>query len=198
MKTPNLFVMSGLPRSGKSSIAEFLSREHGFLRVGSDDIREEYGMQWGSKDNREININRVVYYRAMEHLMMSQDVVIDTTGMFRQQRRLFFDLHVYGVGKLHRLKARKYIISVEIDDQIWLERQKAAGRSGDDWSFYRGKFQPVSADETTQLNGHFRFQNNTPADLEEIKRQLGIHLSRQAAEKKCIQDTHSPAFQPAS
>ncbi len=177
MAIPIVLVLSGWPRSGKSSIARFLEADHGFIRVCSDDLREEYGMVWGTTDRREAMVNHVVHHRALEAVMMARNVVIDTTAMFRSQRSLFFDLNVYAQGKLLAMQARKWLVSLDISEAEWERRQQAAGRSQQQNAFYLEKFQPVEADELATVECHLSFSNNTAAELAYIKQQLSHRLA---------------------
>ncbi|MEJ8566316.1 AAA family ATPase [Elongatibacter sediminis] len=178
MDLPRLVVLSGLPRSGKSTVAALLAERHGFIRVCSDDLREEYGMVWGTRDSRESVVNHVVHYRAMEGLMMARDVVVDTTGMFRAQRRLFFDLSVYSLGKVYPLNARRLLISLDVDDAVWQQRQRDAGRDLAQLGFYRDRFESVTPQEIREVDEHARYTNNTPDELDRMGKEIDRLLSQ--------------------
>ncbi len=172
MKFPTLIVLSGVPRSGKTLLSQFLSENHGFIHVSADALRKEYGMSFGQADDRERYVNHVVHYRALEALMMKKDVVIDSTAMFAQQRQLFFDLAVYAQRQLLPIDANRVLVSLDVDPAVWEERQKAAGRDISHREFFFGKFEPVSPREQSVLDAHLRFDSNTVEDMERIKSEL--------------------------
>lgn len=177
MPYPKIIVLSGLPRSGKSSVAKYLCTELGFGHVNSDSIREEFGIKFGSNDRREQAVNHVARGRALEHLLMAENVVVDTTGMFRAQRDLFMDLRIAAVNRLLRVKAQRILVSLQIEIAVWEQRQLAAGRSLAQKEFYVDRFQPVSSQEADLLDAHLVFKNNTPSDLASIKHELAAFLA---------------------
>jgi predicted kinase len=172
MNIPRLVVMCGLPRSGKTSIARFLVGELGFEHVCADTIRDDYGIQWRGQDPRKPMVNLVVRLRAIEALAMGRDVVVDTTGMFRQQRALFLDPDVLVLGKRQLIRARRYLLSLEITHETWKQRQQASGRDPAEQAFYLQRFEPVGPEEARGLDAHLRFDNDAPEALEQIKVEL--------------------------
>lgn len=166
MAVPRLVVLSGWPRSGKTRVARYLADRHDVVRVGSDDLREEYGMEWGRPDPRESVIQQVVRYRMLEGLMMERDVVVDTTGMFRRQRRGFCDLHVHIDGRLHLLQAERYFVSLHIDTAEWRARQATAGRPLEQERFYLQRFEPVTDEECLSLGVTRHLELRTGSELE--------------------------------
>ncbi len=176
MRVPTLVVLSGVPRSGKTTLARFLHEQHGFRHVSADQVRDEYGMKFGAEDPREALVNHAVQYRALEGLMMQQDVVIDSTAMFFKQRQLYFELARYALGRLYPVPARRLLVSLAVDESVWEQRLRDAGRTPQYKSFYFGRFHPVGDDEAAALDGHLQFANNSTDDLETIKAVLSDWL----------------------
>jgi predicted kinase len=172
MRIPTLIVLSGVPRSGKTTLSQFLRESHGFIHVSADALRSEYGMEWGTVDAREAFINNVVQYRVLEALVMQKDVVVDSTAMYFRQRQLYFELVMYALGKLHPVKARKVLLSLDVAEAVWEQRVLESGRNVQCRNFFFDRFHPVGSEEAAALDLHLRFDNNTPADLEHIKARL--------------------------
>lgn len=179
MRIPTLIVLSGVPRSGKTTLSRYLQDQHGFIHVSADQLRTEYGMEWGKEDAREAVINHVVQYRMLEGLMMQRDVVVDSTAMFYKQRQLYFELARYALGQLHPVPARRVLVSLEVDEAVWEQRLRDAGRTPQYKSFFFDRFHPVGDDEAAALDAHLRFANNTPGDLEQIQATLSDWLREQ-------------------
>lgn len=139
---------------------------YGFKHVSSDDIRAEYGIKHWTNDPREAKVIFAVHGRSLEYLMMGEDVVLDTTAMFHSHRLAYFDLHVFSRNKLFHIDAKKYLLSLDVSEDIWKQRQLAAGRDLGQIDFYRDRFEAVEPmEDVTNL----RYDSNTPADLEKIK-----------------------------
>ena len=127
---------------------------------------------FGSNDPREFSVNHVVRCRIMENLLMGRDVAVDTTGMFVSQRQLFLDLRVVALNKLIKVRAQRTIISLNVEMEIWEQRQKSAGRDIQQKEFFVNKFEPITPKEIEQIDHYLEFDNNTTTDLSHIKQEL--------------------------
>lgn len=100
-----LYMMIGLPASGKSTYAKKISQETGAQIVSSDEIRKEL---WGSYDDREHNNEtfRVVEDKILEELEKG-DVVYDATNL-NYKRRMNFLQRLKGIEKVAVLMLTPY------------------------------------------------------------------------------------------
>lgn len=103
-----LYMMIGLPASGKSTIAKEISESEGAIIVSTDKIREEF---FGDINNQ--NHNEEVFEKAESsikfYIANEQDVIFDATNISYKKRRAFLDkLKNYRVKKIAVLVATPY------------------------------------------------------------------------------------------
>ena len=175
MTTPWLVLLAGLPRTGKSTVAEYLASAHGFTRVCSDEVRDDYRINPWSGDPRENLVHMATHLRSLEPLLMGENVVVDSTAMFVGQRRVLFDTHIFNPasGALPALTVRRALVLLEASDEVIEQRYRDIGRRLENRAFYRERFHPV-----TEMPGVtvLRYRNDCAADLESIKQQMPRHL----------------------
>ena len=100
-----LYMMIGLPASGKSTCAKEISQKTGAKIVSSDEIRKEL---WGSYDDREHNSETfsVVEEKILEGLE-KEDVIYDATNL-NYKRRMNFLQRLKGIEKVAVLMLTPY------------------------------------------------------------------------------------------
>lgn len=109
----NLFVMVGLPGSGKSTYAEQLIIENDAdVIVSSDKIREELFNDVNNQDNNNL-VFTTVHERIIKYLEMDKNVVFDATNLSRKRRIAFLDQIDNNHGKYAIIMATPYEICLE-------------------------------------------------------------------------------------
>lgn len=86
---PKLFMMVGLPGSGKSTYAHYIITEKGKPIIhSSDDLREEL---YGDSNNQDNNVDlfQELHKRIKEDLRNGKDVIYDATNISKKRRRAF-------------------------------------------------------------------------------------------------------------
>ncbi|HIH24836.1 TPA: ATP-binding protein [Candidatus Woesearchaeota archaeon] len=170
-----LILMAGYPRCGKSTVSTYLSNHLGFSRIGADDIRDEYGIKWGTDDQREDHLFYVAKHRLMEQLHMGKNAVFDSTAMYADIRRLMFDTNIYFDSHIAgTIPTSKYIVQLDTDWNVLLARQVASGRKAEDLERYRREFQPIAPMPSVTI---LRYTSNTKDDLDAICSDLCRKLS---------------------
>ena len=86
MQNNKVYVMVGIPASGKSSIAKKVAEDNNAVILSSDAIRAElYGDESVQGDPAEVF--GLLYRRAYENLVMNKNVIIDATNVSCKTRR---------------------------------------------------------------------------------------------------------------
>lgn len=88
-KTPIVFIMCGVPASGKSYYAKNVLMKNIYrhrVYISSDDIREEL---WGDASVQSFNgiVFDIFYERAREAIKNGSDVILDATHLTKKSRR---------------------------------------------------------------------------------------------------------------
>src|SRR5229473_1887259 len=90
MNAPTLYIMCGLPFSGKTVLATELSKRLDYQIVSIDSIREEKGFSW--EDNDKVtsddweNIFDESYARTLRYLGEGKSVIYDSANQDRISR----------------------------------------------------------------------------------------------------------------
>lgn len=89
MISPTLFIMCGLPYSGKTFFSKRFSAENGYRLVSIDDVRESLGFFWGKTDTDAQNWQEV--FRVVDDLIVStlnqgESVVYDSANQDEASR----------------------------------------------------------------------------------------------------------------
>jgi len=87
--SPTLFIMCGLPYSGKTFFSKRFSAENGYRLVSIDDVRESLGFFWGKTDTDAQNWQEV--FRVVDDLIVStlnqgESVVYDSANQDEASR----------------------------------------------------------------------------------------------------------------
>lgn len=109
-----IFVMIGLPGSGKSSYAGKLADSHGAVVLSSDKLRKElYGSYEDQTHNNEVFLE--LYKRAREFLKMGINVIIDSTNISYKRRMEF-------LKSFNKIPCEKIAILMATPYEVCLER----------------------------------------------------------------------------
>ncbi len=85
-----LYVMIGIPGSGKSTYAKKLSKEIGCNVYSSDEIRKELcGDQQNLKNDKEVW--KLLKSRMREDLLNGKDCIVDATNISKKKRFAYFE-----------------------------------------------------------------------------------------------------------
>ena len=86
---PNVYIMVGVPGSGKSTVAKELSEQNGAIILSSDSIRKElYGDENIQGDGRFVF--KTLFERANNAISNGFDIIIDATNVDRKARKNVF------------------------------------------------------------------------------------------------------------
>jgi len=175
---PNLIVTAGFPCSGKSTIANHLEGNNGFVRFSSDEIREavfrvgptdyeDYRQNDPYFENEEKLVFDCLDILKYKGLFQKKDVVIDITGFFNYDRDRFFNTNI-------ELPANKYLLRLNVTPEEITKRNIEKGRTNDVYTGWKASW------EEPHGNGYevLTFDNNTPEDLEFIIASLDERFSR--------------------
>lgn len=92
---PTVYMLIGLPGSGKSTIAEKLSKGEDAVIVSTDKIREELFGDEAIQSNEKYNGNTVfciAHDRVKIAMLEGKNVIFDATNVKRKDRKYFLDL----------------------------------------------------------------------------------------------------------
>ncbi|KNY25192.1 AAA family ATPase [Pseudobacteroides cellulosolvens] len=133
----NQFIMiTGLPGSGKSTIAKELAKARNAVLHSSDDVRQEL---FGDANNQEMNdlVFRELNTRILSDLKDGKSVVYDATNLNYKKRKAFLDRM--------KIECRKECVLVATPYEICLERNNGRERKVPDdviEKMYRSIFIP--------------------------------------------------------
>lgn len=117
-KTPVLFMLMGLPGSGKSYIANGILYRP--IIHSSDALREElYGDANEQSNNQELFVE--LHKRIKSDLVDGRDVIYDATNISKKRRRAF-------ISELKNIKCKKICVCVMTPYEICLEQNKKRER----------------------------------------------------------------------
>lgn len=87
---PKLFMMIGIPGSGKSKEAEIIAKEHDAIIHASDRIREEFSKRPNTKEDNSF-IFQQLHLRVQRDLKAGKNVVYDATNINSKKRISFLN-----------------------------------------------------------------------------------------------------------
>lgn len=183
---PLLVVMTGLPCSGKSAVAEFLVNNRKFAKVSSDDLRKTlYGVtdfpryvKQPSAEVREHSLFDVMHDTKMILLGNGLDVVIDSTAMNDLVRATLFNTDI----GTEQIPAERYLIHLTADKKILKERSRVKGRKPITVDHWEKTYK--APNPNTLKCTYLCYENNTPENLSGIKSDLEGRLNARAFEVK--------------
>jgi len=89
---PTLYIMCGLPYSGKTTFAQTFSEQSGFPLVSIDDIRESLGFFWGKHEATSADWKKIfkeVEAELTTHLQADRSVIYDSANHDKASRETF-------------------------------------------------------------------------------------------------------------
>ena len=138
MRIPILYIMCGLPASGKTTEAKKIVAEDGAEYVSSDEIRKElYGDESCQSNNQKVFEH--YYQRMNQYLSEGKDVVIDSTNVtLKSRKRILSECKVNCVKILYVIATpieycyendskRERQVGKEIIDKFWKSFQFPQG-----------------------------------------------------------------------
>lgn len=123
VNTPTLFIMCGLPYSGKTTFSKRFAFEEGCVLISIDDVRESLGFVWGVNDATSEDW-RQIYQRVDEQiataLSVGRCVVYDSANQDEASRRKYRSL-------AESLGCRSQIIFVDTPVDV-IQRRRSENR----------------------------------------------------------------------
>jgi len=137
----SLVLLTGLPATGKSTVAQRLAEDRGFAILSTDDLRqslfrEDYGETRENGKAKEEIVRKVLDYSKLQLLLEGYDLVIDASAPTDKFRRRMLELPE-DFGQV----IKKYLLHMRSDEQIIYSRQKARGRTKEAIEAIRGYWQ---------------------------------------------------------
>lgn len=120
MNPPNLIVTSGLPGTGKSTVAEGLARTLGAPLLSVDPIEAAMWRAGVAKSTSGIAAYQVTQALAAENLKLGQTVIVDAVNPVQAARQMWFSLAETAPAHLR-------FIEVSCSDEI-LHRERIEAR----------------------------------------------------------------------
>jgi predicted kinase len=117
MEKPIIFMMVGLPGSGKSYQAKLLSEQYKASIHSSDSIREELYGDPRIQDNHEL-VFRTLHQRVKEDLHNNKNTIYDATNINYKRRKAFLQ-------ELSKTECWKVCVFVATPYKVCLERNKS-------------------------------------------------------------------------
>ncbi len=129
MTKTNLVLLTGLPASGKSTVAQRLVTEYGFGILSTDDLRQSLFQQTyeelakNGKRKDEV-IRKIIDYSKFQILSAGCDLVIDSTAPTEKFRRRMLELPEY-----LEQAVKKSVLYLRAEEQTRYSRHMARGGS---------------------------------------------------------------------
>ncbi len=125
MNKPTLYILCGLPFSGKTTLVSKLSKSLRYPIVSIDDIRFERGFEWSNKplsDTQWKDIFEESYNRTLSYLKEGKSVLYDSANQDRASRNR---LKAVVVSDKFPAKVILLDVDVEVVRKRWLKNQSA-------------------------------------------------------------------------
>lgn len=168
MRIPILYIMCGLPASGKTTKAKEIVAEEGAEYVSSDEIRKElYGDESCQSDNQKVFEH---YYKRMnQYLSEGKDVVIDSTNVTLKSRKRIFSECKVNCEKFIYVIATPIEICYEND----LKRERHVGKEAIDkfWKSFQFPQDFEGFSGTTVIN---LYSNVSKVSIEKIIKDMKV------------------------
>jgi predicted kinase len=129
MNKPTLFILCGLPFSGKTTLSKKLVEKYGLVRADIDEIKFEKGYEGVSDDDvpdkswREIY--DVLHRRIFSNLNSGKDVICDMSNLQKKERNELRDL-------LKKGDFNSQVIFVKVPEKVarkrWIKNRKTKKR----------------------------------------------------------------------
>lgn len=93
---PTLFMLVGLPGSGKSTYAEKLSKRENAVILSSDTIREKYFGEINNQDNNT-EVFKILHNMIKDNLLIGKNVIYDATNISSKRRKSFIEEQLHSI-----------------------------------------------------------------------------------------------------
>lgn len=126
---PTLYIMCGLPYSGKTMLAQSMSKQQNLPVVSIDAIREERDLSW--EDNERVTkadwdtIFAEVYTRLAQHLDAGQSVIYDSANQDRASRD---ELRAFAIQHHSNTQVIYLDVPIETSMSRWQQNQATKKR----------------------------------------------------------------------
>lgn len=111
-----VFMMVGLPASGKSTYAKELSEKESAIILSSDDLRVELYRDVNHQDNNG-ELFQELYRRAKQHLINGQNVIVDATNI-SSKRRIHF------INEFKQFEKECVYVSTSYDNCLFNDKKR--------------------------------------------------------------------------
>ena len=156
-----LVMFTAYPSAGKTTLSKYLAETAGYERISLDDML-------GDLDQDDVEIMLPTWVRNATHknLLEGRNVVIDSTMPSSVSRQYYFDTQIPCEKYLIWLRTNPSKTYKRTSQRAWTQKSIEQWKVSERWE------DPVSGDYTL-----FILTNNTPDDLETVKRTLLEKLS---------------------
>lgn len=114
-RIPEMVVMVGMSRCGKSTVANQLAREGGLAIVSGDDIRRSLGVEFDRM--LEPTVQYIQYQMARALLIRGQSIIIDETNLTVARRARWIEL-----GREMCARVFLHVVRPPTDLEVWQRR----------------------------------------------------------------------------
>lgn len=161
-----LYMMIGLPASGKSTIAKEISKSEGAIIVSSDEIRKEFGDI--NDQSQNVKVFEEVISRAKFYLANQYDVIIDATNINYKKRRHLLN----SIDSLHTKERIAILVATPYEE--CLERNQLRERKVPEevikrmyYNFYIPQYYEGFDDIQIRYNSNYSFSLDELEDIEQ-------------------------------
>lgn len=182
MKKPYLVLTAGYPCAGKSQAAGFLRDELGFIKLSSDNLREDlYGVKDFDKYKKEPGFKEkesllfsLIGDGKLRSLYNGFDVVIDSTATYDDSRAFLFNT----MTRQGELLVDRSLLHIKARDDIIRARNRAKGRDNDVVEEWGREWEEPTGETHGITYNVIPYDNNEPDDLEAMLKDLDKRFRR--------------------
>jgi predicted kinase len=203
-KIPYLVVLTGYPCAGKTTVADYLTEELGFVRLSSDNLREtlyaadclsiedgpdsedkDWTLWRTLEDGRRLPIEdselkdwimwRILRESKLRYLGYGLDVVIDSSAPKNEHRMMLLDTTMPGYAI--ELRADKYLLFLDVERDVIEQRNREKYRDLGSLKYWDDNWEGQPDDYLPECRV-LTYQNNTPEQREAMLRELDKRFRR--------------------
>lgn len=164
----SLVLLTGLPATGKSIVAQKLAEDYGFAILSTDDLRqslfrEDYEKTRKNGKIKEEVVRKVLDYSKLKLLTEGFNLVVDAcspTDKFRKR--------MFGLPENLSQVVNKYLLHIKADKSVVYSRQKSRGRTPEAIETIQGFWQ----EPRDEFLGANLYDIENSRDLEELYKQV--------------------------
>ena len=179
METPYLITTTGYPSAGKSQLVNYLTEEHNFTRLSTDQFRDIFYDQnfIELKDDikgevKESSIWEILQYSKFNFLSKGLDVVVDVTAPDNDTRKYLLSTQI---SNNQYIPAIKYLAWINTNKEIINQRNIKRGRNNNIIKRWDEKWENPEESKDYKI---IKFNGNTPKDRENMFEILDEKFSR--------------------